>query len=168
MATVGGTDIEIPAFQRLYRTALRGQGPGTEITPEMAQAMGLGQTLPAHAAEDGRTVGQAIDDAAITAEVKAKLLADDGAGQAVLRVALQAAAQVRNVAPHHDLSYGVHALDQPQQVVGHRMVALVVVVPHGARLRLQARNAAAPKHRVVVVVERHGAVLPAQRALQDR
>ena len=45
VATVGGTDVEIPAFQRIYRTALRGQGPGTEITPEMAQAMGLGQTL---------------------------------------------------------------------------------------------------------------------------
>ncbi len=42
-----------------------------------ALALGLGTALPAAAAEDGRTVGQAIDDAAITAEVKAKLLADD-------------------------------------------------------------------------------------------
>lgn len=42
-----------------------------------ALALGLGSALPARAAEEGRTVGQAIDDAAITAEVKTKLLADE-------------------------------------------------------------------------------------------
>lgn len=44
-----------------------------------ALALGLGLALPstATAREDGRTAGQAIDDAAITASIKAKLLADD-------------------------------------------------------------------------------------------
>ena len=45
VATVGGTNIESNVFQRLYRTTLRGQSQsmGTEISPEMAQALGLGQ-----------------------------------------------------------------------------------------------------------------------------
>lgn len=42
-----------------------------------ALALGLGTSLPARAAEDGRTVGQAIDDATITASVKTRLLADE-------------------------------------------------------------------------------------------
>src|SRR5437868_676980 len=47
VATVGSTNIEGPVFQRTYRNFLRGQGQqmGIEITPEMAQRMGLGQTV---------------------------------------------------------------------------------------------------------------------------
>ena len=46
VATVGGTNIEGTTFQRNYRNFLRiqTQQTGTEITPEMARAMGLGQT----------------------------------------------------------------------------------------------------------------------------
>lgn len=45
VATVGGTDISQDDFQRSYRNFLRNQGQqmGGEITPEMAQRMGLGQ-----------------------------------------------------------------------------------------------------------------------------
>lgn len=47
VATVDGTNIETTSFQRLYRTAIRSQGQATgmEITPEMAQAMGIGQSV---------------------------------------------------------------------------------------------------------------------------
>src|SRR6516225_9218432 len=45
VATVGSTDIEGTAFQQYYRTFLRNQGQqmGSDITPEEAQKMGLGQ-----------------------------------------------------------------------------------------------------------------------------
>src|SRR5262249_30734773 len=45
LASVGGTEISPDEFQRTYRNFLRNQGQrmGTEITPEMAQRMGLGQ-----------------------------------------------------------------------------------------------------------------------------
>jgi peptidyl-prolyl cis-trans isomerase D len=45
VASVGGTDIGQPEFQRAYKNFLRNQGQqmGAEITPEMAQRMGLGQ-----------------------------------------------------------------------------------------------------------------------------
>jgi peptidyl-prolyl cis-trans isomerase D len=45
VATVGGTEIDSGVFQRDYRNFIRNQGQqmGTEITPEMAQQMGLGQ-----------------------------------------------------------------------------------------------------------------------------
>ena len=47
VATVGGTNIESPVFQRTYRNFIKGQAQqmGIEITPEMAQRMGLGQTV---------------------------------------------------------------------------------------------------------------------------
>jgi peptidyl-prolyl cis-trans isomerase D len=45
VAVVGNTQIEQGAFSRAYRNMIRNQGAqmGTEITPEMAQKMGLGQ-----------------------------------------------------------------------------------------------------------------------------
>jgi peptidyl-prolyl cis-trans isomerase D len=45
VASVGGTDISGPDFQRSYKNFLRNQGRqmGMELTPEMAQKMGLGQ-----------------------------------------------------------------------------------------------------------------------------
>src|SRR5450432_2777054 len=45
VATVGGTDISAQEFERSYRNFLRNQGQqmGTEITPDMAQKMGLSQ-----------------------------------------------------------------------------------------------------------------------------
>jgi len=45
VATVGSTEIGQQEFQRLYRNFLRGQSQqmGTEITPDMAQKMGLPQ-----------------------------------------------------------------------------------------------------------------------------
>jgi len=45
VATVGGTEIDQNDFQRSYRNFLRNQGQqmGADITPEMAQKMGLGQ-----------------------------------------------------------------------------------------------------------------------------
>lgn len=42
-----------------------------------ALALGAAGAAPARAEDGGRTAGQVIDDAAITAEVKAKLLADE-------------------------------------------------------------------------------------------
>jgi peptidyl-prolyl cis-trans isomerase D len=44
LATVGSTEISADAFQRSYRNFLKNQGQqmGSEITPEMAQSMGLG------------------------------------------------------------------------------------------------------------------------------
>jgi len=45
VASVGGTDIGPQEFQRIYRNFLRNQSQrmGSEITPEMAEKMGLGQ-----------------------------------------------------------------------------------------------------------------------------
>lgn len=64
VATVDGVNIETTTFQRLYRTAIRSQSQATgmEITPEMAQAMGLGQTA----------LQQTIDRTALDNYVSAK------------------------------------------------------------------------------------------------
>ena len=45
MASVGATEISQQEFQRLYRNFIRNQGQqmGAEITPDMAQKMGLPQ-----------------------------------------------------------------------------------------------------------------------------
>ena len=45
VATVGGSEIDQQDFSRAYRNFVRNQGQqmGTEVTPEMAQKMGLGQ-----------------------------------------------------------------------------------------------------------------------------
>jgi peptidyl-prolyl cis-trans isomerase D len=45
VATVGSTEISAQEFQRAYRNFVRNQGQqmGTEITPDMAEKMGLGQ-----------------------------------------------------------------------------------------------------------------------------
>jgi peptidyl-prolyl cis-trans isomerase D len=45
LATVGGTEIDGTAFQRTYRNFMRSEGQrmGIEISPDMAQKMGLGQ-----------------------------------------------------------------------------------------------------------------------------
>jgi peptidyl-prolyl cis-trans isomerase D len=47
VASVGSTDIGTPEFQRNYRNFLRSQSQrmSTEITPEMAEKMGLGQMV---------------------------------------------------------------------------------------------------------------------------
>src|ERR1700761_260486 len=46
VATVGSTEIDGSAFQRSYRNYLRNQSQqmGMQITPDMAEKMGLGQT----------------------------------------------------------------------------------------------------------------------------
>ena len=46
VATVGSTEIDSATFQRAYKNYLRNQSQqmGTDITPEMAQKMGLGDT----------------------------------------------------------------------------------------------------------------------------
>ena len=64
VATVDGVNIETTTFQRLYRTAIRSQSQATgmEITPEMAQAMGIGQIA----------LQQSIDRAALDNYVREK------------------------------------------------------------------------------------------------
>jgi peptidyl-prolyl cis-trans isomerase D len=79
VATVGGTDIGATEFQRAYKNFVRNQGQqmGTEITPDMAQKMGLGQValqqLVSRTAlnnEAGR-LGLTTSDAAVAQNVRA-------------------------------------------------------------------------------------------------
>src|ERR1700742_806033 len=46
VATVGSTEIDSTVFQRAYRNFIRNESQqmGMEITPDMAEKMGLGQT----------------------------------------------------------------------------------------------------------------------------
>ena len=79
VATVGGTDIGAQEFQRAYKNFLRNQGQqmGAEITPEMAQRMGLGQValqqLVSRTALDNEAtrLGLTTSDAAVAQNVRA-------------------------------------------------------------------------------------------------
>jgi peptidyl-prolyl cis-trans isomerase D len=78
VATVGGTDISQPEFQRVYRNFVRNQGQqmGTEITPDMAQKMGLGQValqqLVSRTAlnNEAKRLGLTASDAAVARNVR--------------------------------------------------------------------------------------------------
>lgn len=79
VATVGSTDISQGDFQRSYRNFLRNQGQqmGGEITPEMAQKMGLGQValqqMVSRAALDNEVsrLGLTAPDAEVARDVRA-------------------------------------------------------------------------------------------------
>jgi peptidyl-prolyl cis-trans isomerase D len=79
VATVGGTDIDQAEFSRAYRNFLRNQGQqmGTEITPEMAQKMGLGvvalQQMIGRTALDNeaRRLGLTTADAQVVQNIRA-------------------------------------------------------------------------------------------------
>ncbi len=79
VATVGSTDIGQDAFQRAYRNFLHNQSQqmGAEITPEMAQRMGLGQValqqMVSREALNNEAVrlGLTTADAAVAQNVKA-------------------------------------------------------------------------------------------------
>jgi peptidyl-prolyl cis-trans isomerase D len=78
VATVGSTQIESATFQRAYRNYLRNQSQqmGTEITPEMAQKMGLGDTalrqMISRTALDNEVAGLKLttSDAALVANIR--------------------------------------------------------------------------------------------------
>jgi peptidyl-prolyl cis-trans isomerase D len=78
VATIGGTDIDQQEFQRSYRNFIRNQGQqmGAEITPEMAQKMGLGQValqqMVSRTALDNEAtrLGLTTADAAVAQNVK--------------------------------------------------------------------------------------------------
>jgi peptidyl-prolyl cis-trans isomerase D len=79
VATVGGTDISTQEFQRTYRNFLRNQSQqmGTEITPEMAQKMGLGQVALQQMVSrtalnnEAQQLGLTASDAAVVQNVRA-------------------------------------------------------------------------------------------------
>ncbi len=79
VASVGGTDISAQDFQRGYRNIQRNQSQqmGMEITPEMAQKMGLGQTalqqMIASTAANNEAVGMGltVSDTAVAQYVRA-------------------------------------------------------------------------------------------------
>ena len=79
VASVGGTDIGPAEFQRAYRNFLRNesQRSGSEITPEMAEKMGLGQVvlqqMLSRTAVDNEVqkLGLTASDAALAQEVRA-------------------------------------------------------------------------------------------------
>jgi len=78
VASVGGTDIGPAEFQRAYRNFLRNesQRSGSEITPEMAEKMGLGQVvlqqMLSRTAVDNEAqkLGLTASDAALVQEVR--------------------------------------------------------------------------------------------------
>ena len=78
LATVGQTEISSTAFQRSYRNFLRNQSAqmGQEITPEMAQQMGLGnvalQQLISRTALDNavQKLGMTTSDAALAESIR--------------------------------------------------------------------------------------------------
>lgn len=77
LATVGGTEIDATSFQRTYRNLIRGEGQrmGMDITPDMAQKMGLGtvtmQQMISRAALDNyaQKLGLVASDAQVVAAV---------------------------------------------------------------------------------------------------
>ena len=79
VATVGGTDIGTQEFQRTYRNFLRNQSQqlGTDITPEMAQKMGLGQVALQQMVSrtalnnEAQQLGLTASDAAVVQNVRA-------------------------------------------------------------------------------------------------
>jgi len=78
VAVVGSTEISQNAFSRAYRNLVRNQGAqmGTDITPEMAQKMGLGQValqqmISRTALDNAATdLGLTTSDAAVAEEVR--------------------------------------------------------------------------------------------------
>ena len=79
VASVGGTDIAPQEFQRVYRNFLRSQSQrmNTEITPEMAEKMGLGpvvlQQMVSRTAlnNEAQRLGLTTSDAAVAQNVRA-------------------------------------------------------------------------------------------------
>jgi peptidyl-prolyl cis-trans isomerase D len=79
LATVGSTEISADSFQRSYRNFIRNQSQqmGMEITPDMAQKMGLGNTalqqLISRTALDNAVnrMGLTTSDAVLSANVRA-------------------------------------------------------------------------------------------------
>ncbi|HEY0265132.1 MAG TPA: SurA N-terminal domain-containing protein, partial [Rhizomicrobium sp.] len=79
VATVGSTDIDAQDFARAYRNFVRNQGQqmGTEITPDMAQKMGLGQValqqMVSRTALDNQAarLGLTTPDSAVAESVRA-------------------------------------------------------------------------------------------------
>jgi peptidyl-prolyl cis-trans isomerase D len=79
VATVGGTDIGAQEFQRSYRNFLRNQSQqmGTDITPDMAQKMGLGQVALQQMVSrtalnnEASRLGLTASDAAVAQNVRA-------------------------------------------------------------------------------------------------
>ena len=80
LATVGSTEISSDAFSRSYRNFLRNQGQqlGMDITPDMAQKMGLGnvalQQLVSRTALDNTVarMGLTTSDAALSQNVRSQ------------------------------------------------------------------------------------------------
>ncbi len=78
VASVGGTDIGPQDFQRTYRNFLRNQGQhmGTDITPEMAEKMGLGQVAleqmigRASLDNEAQALGLTSSDAAVAQNIQ--------------------------------------------------------------------------------------------------
>ncbi len=79
VATVGGTDIGAQEFERAYKNFLRNQGQqmGAEITPDMAQKMGLGQVALQQMVSrtalnnEAERLGLTTSDAAVAQNVRA-------------------------------------------------------------------------------------------------
>ena len=98
VATVGGTDIGQQEFQRTYRNFLRNQGQqmGTEITPEMAQKMGLGQVALQQMVSrtalnnEAKKLGLTVSDAVVAGNVRAMAPFRGTLGQFDRRVFVQA------------------------------------------------------------------------------
>ncbi len=98
VATVGGSEIDQATFTRTYRNLVRNEGQrlGMDITPEMAQKMGLGQTvaqqmitrlaLDNYAAK----LGLGTSDAQVVSQVRALNAFRGPAGQFDHNVFLQA------------------------------------------------------------------------------
>src|SRR6185437_2590940 len=88
VASVGGTEIDAQAFQRNYKNFIRNQGQrmGMEITPDMAQKMGLPQVAlqqmlgSAAIDNEGTRLGLTTSDTAVAQYVRA--MAPCGAGLA--------------------------------------------------------------------------------------
>src|SRR5271154_6691707 len=80
LATVGATEISSDSFSRSYRNFLRNQGQqmGMDITPDMAQKMGLGnvalQQLISRTALDNAVtrMGLTTSDAALSQNVRSQ------------------------------------------------------------------------------------------------
>ncbi|MBW8707800.1 MAG: SurA N-terminal domain-containing protein [Alphaproteobacteria bacterium] len=98
VATVGSTDIGQQEFQRVYRNFLRNQGQqmGTEITPEMAQRMGLGQVALQQVISrtalnnEAQKLGLTVSDAAVVQSVRSMAPFRGTLGQFDRRVFVQA------------------------------------------------------------------------------
>ncbi len=89
VATVGSSEIDTVSFQRIYRNYVRNQSQqmGTEITPEMAQRMGLGtaalqQMISRLALTNAATrMHLTVPDSAVAASVRANTTFQGANGQ---------------------------------------------------------------------------------------